>query len=116
MVFIIYRNKYKKSLCSPKFTYKLYLNRFHKHYPDYETMNASQSNGYLTQAYAHIFADNENIIREDVFITNSLELVYNAVYTYIWAIKMLIENTPKYIIMEKNNRNNKFLQIINCIL
>jgi len=64
-------------------------------------MNASQSNGYLTQAYAHIFADNENIIREDVFITNSLELVYNAVYTYIWAIKMLIENTLKYIIMEK---------------
>ena len=41
MVFIIYRNKYKKSLCSPNFTYKLYLNRFHKHYPDYETTNAS---------------------------------------------------------------------------
>lgn len=115
-MFFIYGNKYKKSLCSPKFTYKLYLNRFHKHYPDYETMNASQSNGYLTRAYAHIFADNENIIREDVFITNSLELVYNAVYTYIQAIKMAIENTPKYIIMEKNNRNNKFLQIINCIL
>ena len=29
---------------------------------------------------------------------------------------MSIENTPKYIIMEKNNRNDKFLQIINCIL
>jgi len=97
---------------APKSTYELYLNRFRKHYPDFKTMEASQSNGALMRAYAHIFADDENIIREDVFITNPSELVYNAVYTYIQAIKMAIENTPKHIIREKIREMIKFDKLL----
>ena len=97
---------------APKSNYELYLNRFRKHYPDFETMEASQSNGALMRAYAHIFAEDENIIREDVFITNPSELVYNAVYTYIQAIKMAIENTPKHIIMVKIRDMIKFDKLL----
>ena len=83
-------------------TYKLYNNRFNKHYPDEITKENSQSNGALMRAYPLAFIDNPDIIRTDVGITNPSKLVQAAVFAYITAIKMaLIGNSKeeiKYVI------------------
>lgn len=85
---------------APKPTYKLYKNRFCKFYPDNITKENSQSNGALMRAYAYIFTK-EDIIREDVFITNPSELVYNCVSVYTAAIRMALLNVPKKVIQDK---------------
>ena len=57
---------------APKPTYKLYNNRFNKHYPDEITKENSQSNGALMRAYPLAFTNdlNPEIIRTEVGITN----------------------------------------------
>lgn len=96
---------------APKPTYSLYEKRFHKYYPDDKTKEKSQSNGALMRAYAYIFAEDEDIIRKDVFITNPSELVYNCVYIYIMAIQMALNNTPKHIIKENIRKVIKFEEL-----
>ena len=86
---------------APKPTYKLYNNRFNKHYPDEITKENSQSNGALMRAYPLAFIDELelelelDIIRTDVGITNPSELVQAAVFAYITAIKMAISGNTK---------------------
>lgn len=80
---------------APKPTYKLYNNRFNKHYPDEITKENSQSNGALMRAYPLAFIDDLDIIRTDVAITNPSELVQVAVFAYITAIKMALSGNSK---------------------
>jgi ADP-ribosylglycohydrolase len=80
---------------APKPTYKLYQNRFNKHYPDEITKENSQSNGALMRAYPLAFVDDLDIIRTDVEITNPSELVQRAVFAYITAIKMALNGNSK---------------------
>ena len=80
---------------APKPTYKLYQNRFKKHYPDENTKENSQSNGALMRAYPLAFVDDLDIIRTDVEITNPSELVQAAVLAYITAIKMALNGNSK---------------------
>jgi len=86
---------------APKPTYKLYQNRFNKYYPDDITKENSQSNGALMRAYPLAFIEDDSIIETDVYITNPSKLVYNAVYTYIIAIRMAIQNKSKKTIQKK---------------
>ena len=87
---------------APKPTYKLYNNRFNKHYPDEITKENSQSNGALMRAYPLAFVDDldPEIIRTDVGITNPSELVQTAVFAYITAIKMALNGNSKEEIKE----------------
>ena len=82
---------------APKPTYKLYNNRFNKHYSDEITKENSQSNGALMRAYPLAFVDDldPEIIRTDVGITNPSELVQAAVFAYITAIKMALSGNSK---------------------
>jgi ADP-ribosylglycohydrolase len=80
---------------APKPTYKLYNNRFNKHYPDEITKENSQSNGALMRAYPLAFIDDPDIIRTDVEITNPSEFVQAAVFAYITAIKMALNGNSK---------------------
>ena len=80
---------------APKPTYKLYQNRFKKHYPDEITKENSQSNGALMRAYPLAFVDDWDIVRTDVGITNPSELVQKAVFAYIMAIKMALNGNSK---------------------
>ena len=90
----------RRLFVAPKSKYSLYKNRFDKYYTDDITKEQSQSNGALMRSYAHIFTENNEFLKEDVFITNPSELVYNAVYTYVEAIKMAIKNYSKNTIKE----------------
>lgn len=76
-------------------TYKLYNNRFKKHYPDEITKENSQSNGALMRAYPLAFIDDPDIICTDVGITNPSKLVQAAVIAYITAIKMALSGNSK---------------------
>jgi ADP-ribosyl-[dinitrogen reductase] hydrolase len=96
---------------APKSTYALYKKRFCKYYPDNITMEKSQSNGALMRAYVHIFTQNDNIILEDVFITNPSKLVHNCVYVYIMAIRMAIMDTPKTIIKDNIRKMIEFEEL-----
>ena len=81
-------------------TYKLYNNRFKKHYPDDITKENSQSNGALMRSYPLAFIDDMDIIRTDVEITNPSELVQTAVFVYITAIKLALNDKSKEEIKE----------------
>lgn len=96
---------------APKPTYKLYENRFKKHYSDPVVMEQSQSNGPLMRAYAHIFSK-ENIIKTDVFITNPSELTYNCVFIYVSAIKMALQNKTKAFIKTNIKKLIEFDEIM----
>tara|TARA_B100000674_G_scaffold231075_1_gene190109 strand:+ start:828 stop:1865 length:1038 start_codon:yes stop_codon:yes gene_type:complete len=84
-------------LIAPKPTYKLYNNRFNKHYPDEITKENSQSNGALMRAYPLAFTNDLDldIIRTEVGITNPSELVQDAVFAYLTAIKMALNGNSK---------------------
>ena len=88
-------------LLAPNPTMKLYMNRFDKYYPDEITKENAQSNGAMMRAYPLAFIDDEEIIRTDVFITNPSELTYNAVFVYIRAIKMALNDHSKEEIQEE---------------
>jgi ADP-ribosylglycohydrolase len=60
---------------APKPSYKLYLNRFKKYYPDENTRENSQSNGALMRSYPLAFVEDWDIIHTDVEITNPSKLV-----------------------------------------
>lgn len=86
---------------APKPTFKLYLNRFKKYFPDDITKENAQSNGALMRAYPLAFTEDIDIIRKDVYITNPSELVYNAVFIYIMAIRLASKNKSKKVIQKK---------------
>lgn len=85
---------------APKPTYKLYCNRFKKYYPDDIIKENSQSNGALMRSYPLAFVEDDELIKTDVYITNPSKLVYNAVYTYITAIRMAMKDKSKKIIQK----------------
>jgi len=97
-------NNTRNLFIAPKPTYKLYCNRLKKYYPDDITKENSQSNGALMRSYPLAFVEDDEIIKTDVYITNPSKLVYNAVYTYITAIRMAMKNKSKKII-QKTIRN-----------
>ena len=74
---------------------KLYNNRFKKCFPSDINKENAQSNGPLMRAYSFAFIDDDSYIKEDVYITNPNDLCYNAVVTYVKAIKMAIINKTK---------------------
>jgi len=88
-------NNTRNLFVAPKPTYKLYCNRFKKYYPDDIIKENSQSNGALMRSYSLAFVEDDEIIKTDVYITNPSKLVYNAVYTYITAIRMAMKDKSK---------------------
>ena len=50
------------------------------------------------RSYPLAFIEDDEIIKTDVYITNPSKLVYNAVYTYITAIRMAMKDKSKKII------------------
>ena len=102
----------RKLFIAPKPTYKLYLNRFNKYYPNDIIKENSQSNGALMRAYPLAFVEDDSIIETDVYITNPSKLVYNAVYTYIIAIRMAMQNKSKKTIQQKIKKLIQFEEIL----
>ena len=93
-------NNTRNLFVAPKPTYKLYCNRFKKYYPDDIIKENSQSNGALMRSYPLAFVEDDELIKTDVYITNPSKLVYNAVYTYITAIRMAMKDKSKKIIQK----------------
>lgn len=104
-------NNTRNLFIAPKSTYKLYENRFKKHYSTEESKEQSQSNGALMRCYPLAFVEDDNIIETDVYITNPSKLVYNAVYTYITAIRMAIKNKSKKTIQKKIKEMIEFKEL-----
>lgn len=94
-------NNTRKLFVAPSSKYKLYESRFKKHYTTEESKEQSQSNGALMRCYPLAFVKDDSIIETDVYITNPSRLVYNAVYTYITAIRMAIKKKSKKTIQKK---------------
>jgi hypothetical protein len=94
-------NNTRNLFIAPKPTYKLYCNRFKKYYPDDITKENSQSNGALMRSYPLAFVEDDEIIKTDVYITNPSKLVYNAVYTYITAIRKINQKIKFKKLLEK---------------
>ena len=97
---------------APKPTFKLYCNRFKKYYQDDITKENAQSNGALMRCYPLAFVDDDEIIKTDVYITNPSKLVYNAVFTYITAIRMAIKNKSKQIIQKTIREMIEFEELL----
>ena len=104
-------NNTRNLFIAPKPTYKLYENRFKKHYTTEESKEQSQSNGALMRCYPLAFVEDDSIIETDVYITNPSKLAYNAVYTYITAIKMAIKNKSKKTIQKKIKEMIEFKEL-----
>ena len=73
---------------------KLYNTRFDKCFINDETKENARSNGPLMRAYPLAFCTSSQI-REDVFLTNPSEFVFNVIEIYIIAIRLSLEGENK---------------------
>jgi ADP-ribosylglycohydrolase len=78
----------------------IYNSRFEKQFPTSAKKENAKSNGAMMRAYPLVFSEKESI-KQDVFLTNPSDFVYNIVEIYTTALRLAIDGKCKEIIKSR---------------